>query len=182
MNNDNLELAKITTDEQWQAYRKLFQEEFKRRDIKAEPLPEQRPEPTAEVKLNQTINKAIELWKRDSQSIKGIFGNIHQQFQQDSQYHYYQARTYLENTLSGAMGIVGDTLGLPHQQSVDYIIDLDDCLGNSFAEETKQSPKQIKSETQQSSNLIDKIVTKSTEDIAIVENAVCGFLDMFRGR
>lgn len=178
--HDDLDIAKITNDKEWQAYRELFEAENNRRGIKAEPLPEQRPEPSPEVKLSQTIDKAIALWQRDSQGIKNVLSGLGKQLQKDSQYHYYQARTYLENTVSGAMGIVEDTLGLSHQQSVNYFIDPSDFLSNEVVEE--QPTVEAKEQPAEQDNFINKIVAKGVDDIASVEQAMFGLFDRFRGR
>ena len=194
MNNDNLELARITTDAEWQAYRELVAAENQKYGIKAEPLPESRPEPRIEpsstVKLSQTIDKAIGLWQRDSQAIKGFYNGIREQLQSDSQYHYYQAKSYLENTVSGAMSIVEDTIGYSHQQSVNYFVDPSDFLddyaheGNTQEqvgiEPTDQVAEAQKADSQTS--FVDKIVSKGVEDITQVEQAVYSFFDRFRAR
>ena len=178
MNNDSLALAKITNDNEWQAYRDLVEAENKKYGIEAEPLPESRSEPSAEVKLGQTIDKAIGLWQRDSQRIKGMFSGVGKQLQNDSQYHYYQARSYLENTVSGAMSIVEDTLGLSHYQSTNYFVEPDDFLGDYLEEYSSSQTSEVQPETELNNsegNLLDKFVAKGVEDIAAAEQAVFGF-------
>ncbi len=180
MNDGNLQLAKITNDKEWQAYRKLFEAENKKRGIEAEPLPEERPEPSVEVRLSQTIDKAIELWQRDSQRIKGMFKDIHKQLRHDSHYHYYQARSYLENTVSGAASIIEDTVGLSHHQSIRYFIDSSDILDEEITEK-QPSTESIKQSSNQS-QLLGKIADKGAENIAIAEQAICSFFTQFKAR
>ena len=191
MSHDDLTLAKITNDKEWQAYRKLFAEECRLRGIAAEPLPEKRPEPSAAVKLDRTITKAIQHWQKQQplksirifgQDIKAAVSMTERQLREDSSYHYQNAKTYLENTLSGAVSVMEDTLGIAnhYNQSQNYFIDLNDFLDDERSEELELKESQI--QRHKTNNLLDKIVAKGTEDIAIVEQAICGFFDRFKVR
>lgn len=177
MKDDDLQLARITNDREWQAYRKLFAQENQKRGIKAEPLPEKRPQPNPSTELDLVIDRAVKLWQRDRpiERIKSVFDEIGKQFQEDGQYYYYQACTYLENTLSGVRGIVEDTLNIsPSYNNLNYFLDPRDCLD---VEPTRQ-----KQSEPESNNLINRIAAKGAEDITAVEQHIFNFCNFFRGR
>ena len=178
MNGDELQLARITNDQDWQTYRKLFDQENKRRGIEADLLPEQRPQPSASTELDLVIDRAIRLWQRDRPlvRIKSMFAEISNQLHQDSQYHYYQARTHLENTFSGAVGIVEDTLNLSTTQNQKYFLEIGDLLEAEPATEKQPEPQLNQG------NLINRIAAKGTENISNIEKHIFNFCNHFRGR
>lgn len=63
--SDCEKLATITNQQEWEAYKKLFEQENKQRGIDAKPLPELRPQPIASQELDIVIQKAFDLCVTD---------------------------------------------------------------------------------------------------------------------
>ena len=178
--NEDLQLARITTDREWQAYKTFVDREFLKRGIESEPLPEERPQPSTTSGLNQTIQQMRKLWERDKplQTLKAFGKDLKaavlltaEQLKEETGYYSSHATTHIQNTLSGAASIVEDTLGLTPSKPYDWKDFLSD------------NPEQTIIETDRNdSGILNSIIEKGTKDIATVETAVYSFFDKFRGR
>lgn len=209
--NQEIQLATIDSDKLWAAYKKLVEQSNKQRGIEAEPLPEKRPQRSASTELDLAIQRFFDLWERDKplQQVQEALLLTHQEFREDINYHYQQARFYLENTFSGIVSIVEDTLGLTPTNKIQYFIEPDEFLAKEELESPsttlleKDSAHSSPADTHHSSwserlhsgahhnflatsqvvtNFAQKSLEKSVQGITSMEQAVYGFLSQSKGR
>ncbi len=104
---EDFKLVKIDTQEKWTAYKRLVEQEFQKRGLEIEPLPEIMPKRKASAELNDVIDEFVRLWQRDQplQQVREVIQLATEQFREEIQYLSHNLSFYWSDITTSIQAI-----------------------------------------------------------------------------
>ena len=160
---ENNELVKIDTQEKWTAYKRLVENEFKKRGLEIEPLPSKMPQRRASVELNDIIDEFIKRWEKEQplQQVREAISFATEEFKEELQYLSHNLSFYWSDITTSIQAITEEILGKPQHHS--YFIKPEEILHPEELADLKKL-KSVES-TQSKTSLKQQLAEKVTADI-----------------
>ena len=160
--SENNELVKIDTQEKWTAYKRLVENEFKKRGLEIEPLPSKMPQRRASVELNDIIDEFIKRWEKEQplQQVREAISFATEEFKEELQYLSHNLSFYWSDITTSIQAITEEIF---HPEELADLKKPEEILHPEELADLKKL-KSVES-TQSKTSLKQQLAEKVTADI-----------------